>query len=187
MTASQFNARIKNKRLAFAYCVELDRAANAPDQSAPFLVRPLWKWQWLSKAKVVSLRSHNPLSWPAGLWLKTGSSLEYDVYLTFDCLIMTTNGYPKMTTVGISDPIDGPGNFDLSGSHWFTKYGYGDKRQYGWVAIPGYPTLTSPGYLSIQMTANESDPSNIKKTLTKGAEYLDANRQSIIDRVVGSH
>src|ERR1043165_8751907 len=183
MDPSAFAERTKGKSLAFAYCVRI-APANHSMTNAPFTVRPRWKWQWLSKAKIVSLRSLNPLSWLAGVFLKTGSSVEYDVYLTIDSLINTRDGYPKMITVGIGDPIQGPERFYLSGSKQWTDYSAQDAPTFGWVAIPGYPGSHSQGYLSIQITVNESDPSNVKKIFLKGAEYLEANKKDIAKKII---
>jgi len=184
MDPAAFAERTRNKSLAFAYCIQV---AGSPHTATnpPVLIRPEWKWQWLSKAKIVSLRSGNPLSWPLGLLLHTDSSVETDVHLTVGSLINTSAGYAKMINVGIDDPIQDPEKFDLSGTKQFTDFKH-EGSVFGWVALPSYPQSSNLGYLSIQMTVNESDPSNIKKTLQKGADYLDTNKTNIVNKVVGS-
>lgn len=154
---------------------------DTPEEVAitPFLVEPVWIWQWLTKAKIVSL-SPNPLSWPATIFLRTGSEAEYNVRLTIEGLVKDRNSdIAQMSSLGIKDPVHGPSRFDLSQNGKLTKFENPDK--YGWIAIPGYPSSTSRGYLSIQLTVNESDPSNVKKTILKGSDYLEANRDNIIN------
>lgn len=180
---------IGEKKLAFAYSLEIDRAkgvGSPPVATLPFLVRPLWKWQWLSKAKVVSFSSPNPLAWPAGLLFKTGSEVEYVIYLTIDALLNTRDGIPQMITIGLTGPVQGPERFDLSGDSHVKVYStHQNSLTRGWFVIPGYPQTSNNGYFSFQLTVNESDPSNVKKTLLKGSDYLSANKSSLVNRLLG--
>lgn len=187
MSCKNFEEHTKGKSLAFAYAIEIDRAETEKSLSnAPFLVRPLFKWQWLSKAKIVSFKSINPLSWLGSIFLQTGSEIEYNVRLTIDGLLEGKDQIPAMVTLGLSSPLTGPDKFDLSGNeHW--KYYEKDTRPtFGWIAIPGYPKGSDDGFFSIQLTVNESDPSNVKKTILKGSDYLEKNKSDIVNRVIGN-
>lgn len=186
-----FDNAIKGKRLAFAYAVKL-LVPREPIENSPFLVQPMWKWQWLTKAKIVSLSSIQPLSWPAIIFLRTGSEVEYNVRLTIDSLVkaLANNGDPsgvaQMNTVALKDAIEGPKKFDLNGgNHLIEYYKKSNVPTFGWIAIPGYPHDDNMGYFSVQLTVNESDPSNVKKTILKGSDFLEANKDNIVNTIVG--
>ncbi|MCB1985592.1 MAG: hypothetical protein H6936_00200 [Burkholderiales bacterium] len=178
-----FDNAIKGKRLAFAYALSLSKDSSV--KGSPFLVRPLWKWQWLSKAKVVSFNPVNPLAIPGALLLQTGTEVDYNIRLSIDALVnaKTESGavIPQMVSLGLKDAIAGPAKHDLTGEKHYIDY---TKNQtppvIGWIAIPEYPA-SSVGYFSLQLTVNESDPSNVKKTILKGSDYLEQNRSGIID------
>lgn len=128
------------------------------------------------------------LSLPANIFLQTGSELDYNIRLSTDFLAsgktkVNENEYsvPQMVSIGLKDPITGPAKHDLSGSQQLTEYK--NPPIIGWMAIPGYPDQKSTGYFSLQLTVNESDLSNVKKTILKGSDYLEANRDNIINRL----
>lgn len=193
-STNDFNEAIKGKKLAFAYALSIDRG-DSESSNSPFLVKPIWKWQWLSKAKVVDFRPPlsprallDVLALPAALFLKTGSELDYNVRLSIDFLAFgeTDDGkniLPQMVSLGLKDAITGPAKHDLSGNKQLIKYYEKNPPIVGWLVIPGYPDLKSTGYFSLQLTVNESDPSNVKKTILKGSDYLDANRDNLINKL----
>ena len=183
-----FDDATAGKKLAFAYALSL-HLADSEKENSPFLVKPRFKWQWLSKAKVVNFNLAMPLALPASIFLQTGSELDYNIRLSIDFLASLKdkeNGIPipQMTFLGLKDAIAGPAKHDLSGSTQYINYFKGKTAPIiGWMAIPGYPSFDSTGYFSLQLTVNESDPSNVKKTILKGSDYLEANRDNIINRL----
>jgi len=189
---SAFREAIAGKRLAFAYALSI-HTGDSGIANSPFLVKPVWKWQWLSKAKVVAL-SPTPspralieiLAIPAALYLHTGSELDYNIRMSIDFLVSGVTDenkhlLPQMVSLGLKDPITGPAKHDLSGTKQYIKYD--NPPRIGWLAIPGYPNIDKTGYFSLQLTVNESDPSNVKKTILKGSDYLEANRDDIVNRL----
>ncbi len=178
--------QLAGKSLAFAYCIELEPSSSTKTRSWPFLIKPRWKWQWLAKSKIVGTEGSYWLSKPAGFFLKTGSEVEYEVSFILSALVNTTNGYPQTITIGLKDPIQANTKFDLNAAKHFEDYTDDTVGQKGgWVLIPGYPDLTGPGFCGIGISVKESDPSNVKTMLLKGSKYLDNNKQTLINSVVG--
>ncbi len=166
--------------LAFAALFVLKSGGN---NSAPYIITPKWRWNWLSSAKVVSFKTDKPWSFPTGLLLKTGNVIEQEIVWTVEALTSTDDkNLPGMHNVGPKNAVLPKTKIDLSATNKYKELG---EKPVGWFAIPRYPSTNSHGYFTIEITVNENDPSNVKKKLLKGADYLERHRESLLQKAGG--
>lgn len=173
------------RELAFLFVLGL----NPYDEHNPFTIRPVYLWSRKTKAKVVAFdygSAWKPWKWVGFLFFQGGSKVNYKVDLDIESLMSvkakeSQTAVPTMVNTGPADAIIPQLTHELGRLKPYTF----EDNVGGWFDIPAY-TADHRGYFTVAIRVTESDASNVRKKLQKGAEYLDKNRDSLIERITGA-
>lgn len=172
---------LENKELAFLYVGRIE--SHGGGLTGAFTFEPNLLWIWKTKAKVVDFKlqeSWKMWQWVGTLFFKTDDKVNCKVQATFRALAQGKNGEVTTVKVDPSDPtvteqqhsLSKPTAYILDGHNgaWF------DAPRY---AASGQGKTADVGFLTLEITVSESDASNVRKQLLKGADALDKNKDSL--------
>ena len=175
---------LSDRELAFLFVLELKPHGN----THPFTIRPAFLWSWKTKAKVVAFdygSAWKPWKWLGAIIFQGDSKVNYKVELALESLMNlktkdSAAAVPAMVNTGPADPII-PNLTHTLGQVGLYEF---EDNVGGWFDVPEY-TSGHEGFFTVQIKVSESDASNVKKKLVKGANYLGDNKQNLLQSITG--
>ncbi len=176
--------KLDGRDLAFLFILELKPHGN----SRPFTIRPAYLWSWKTKAKVVAFdwgSGLKPWKWVGAIIFQGDSKVTYKVDVSLESLLNvkakdSSVAIPAMVNTGPAAPIIPNLTHKLGRTN---AYDFEDKVG-GWFDVPNYTKDT--GFFTVEIKVSESDASNVKKKLTKAADYLGDHKESLIEKITGA-